>query len=204
MFFINIDKTIIVFLSLLVGFAAGVVVPLEIGVIEGYKSGEDVAQTVLETYQKSNPSAELDILSVDEINDLYRIRLSTGGAEGTYQTVYATKDGNKISQEVLDLGEINTLIDNRIDFLDCLRQNDVRIFGAIEAEDPEVAQASILQIQILGGTEYLDNVYVDCSGRKEECAEEGISNLPSLVYQGEIFHGVTQYEWFEENVGCTI
>ncbi len=186
------------------GFAAGIFVPLELGILEDYKSGEDVAQTVLETYQKSNPNAELNILSVDEVNDLYRIRISTGGEEGTYQTVYATKDGNKISQEVLDLEEINMLIDRRIDFFDCLRENNVRIFGAIEAEDTEVAQASLLQLQILGGTEHLDNIYIDCSGRKEECAEEGISNLPSLVFRGEVLHGVTQYEWFEENVGCTL
>lgn len=159
---------------------------------------------MLDAYSLANPGANLEIMGVQESSGLYKVRLSTGEGEGTYQTVYATKDGEFFTQALTNLTQYTTMLQNRIDFLDCLEDEDVKIYGALKINDTQVTQASALQIQVLGGTNYLDNIYVDCSNNVQACAAEGIETLPSVKYRGELYPGVRQYEWFEENVGCEL
>lgn len=184
------------------GLVLGVFLPVDVPVNDS-PDGYEVSQNVLETFSKNNPDSELEVLNVERESGLYKIRLSTGQDEGTFQTVYATKDGELVTTEVINLDEMREMIDKRIDFLDCLRENNVRFYGAVESEEELTSRASLLQIQVLGGLDHLDDLYFDCSNRMEECAEQGLEDLPATVYDDGVFYGITQYEWLEENVGCT-
>lgn len=167
-------------------------------------SPEEVSDKILEVYSLDNPGVPISVMSVEETNGLYKVRLSTGEEEGTYQTVYATKDGEMITQAMINLGDYHTMLENRASFLECLDDEGVEIYGALQVMEQHVVQATALQIQVLGGLEYMGGMYIDCSDDLEACAAEGIEALPSVVYQGEIYPGVMNLEWFEETTGCSL
>lgn len=193
-----------VFVGLVVGILVGMLSPTT-SLMAGGQSGGEVAQEVLDAYSLANPNAKLKVLSVKENSGLYEIKLSTGSqTQGTYQTVYATKDGRMITQSLTNLTQYHDQLQNRKSFLDCLRNESVKIYGALKVNNTQIARASALQIQLLGGTNYLNNIYVDCSNNIGACANQGVKTLPSVKYNGRMYSGVKQYQWFQKNVGCEL
>lgn len=198
----EMNKSIIAFLlvGLGVGFAVGF-----FAVSEGFMGTQQkVSEKVLDAYSLANPGANLEVMNVEEANGLYRIRLSTGQGKGTYQTVYATKDGQMITQGLTNLTQYRKQLQNRKDFLGCLRNNSVKIYGALQVNNTQVKKATAMQIQLLGGANYLNNIYVDCSNNIKACAQQGVQTLPSVQYNGKVYPGVKQYQWFQKNVGCEL
>lgn len=170
----------------------------------GQQSLEEVEQKVIEAYSLANPGASIEIINSNEYSGLYEIIITNTGTGQTYEKIYTTKDGEFMTQVLTNITEFSKMLTNRKKFLECLENNGVEIYGALQTEDAETMQATQLQIQLLGGVDYLENIYNDCSGALEECAEHGIENLPTVVYEGQKYEGIKDYQWFEANVGCTI
>jgi len=201
----NTGKILFVLVS---GIVLGLITGMVLGLPEydptAADSREETLERVVETYRKANPGTQIEAMSIEEFSGLYRIRLSSGGDEGTYQTVYTTKDGKFLTEILTNITEFRTFTENRLSFIDCLEEEDVIVFGALGTENEEIRQATELQLQLLGGPEYLERVYIDCTEDLEWCAEQGVEVVPSVKHGEDIYGGVKTYEWFEEVVGCTI
>ena len=191
------------FVLFVVGIILGVLVPFEATeYIELFSESEDVSSRVLQTYRRQYPDVDFDVLNIEEQSGLYKLILSVG--DESYQTVYVTEDGKKMSIEMVDINEVNRRLDSHEEFIDCLKNNEVLFFGAIGSEDEEIAQLSILQLRSLSITENTEELYIDCTNNKEDCEELGVEYLPSMMFGEEIVQGLVTEELIEEEIGCTL
>ncbi|MFB6216296.1 MAG: recombinase family protein [Candidatus Aenigmatarchaeota archaeon] len=140
-------------------------------------------------------------MNVEDIGGLYRVVISTG--PGTHETVYATRNGEFIAPAVYKIDRLNRAIETRREFLECLETKGVKIYGALNVNSSDIVNASRLQLRILGGMDYMENIYMDCSRRMETCIDRGIGRLPSVKYKGKVYPGVKRYGWFRNVTNCS-
>jgi hypothetical protein len=73
----------------------------------------------------------------------------------------------------------------------------LRIYG--------ISTDNVTQIQIgyvLGGSRFLQKIYVDCDVSPKECEDAKIKVIPSIVYEDKIYEGLKTLDWFENKTGC--
>ena len=194
---VNKKSVVLAILLLLVGGALGYLVDST----GFFRNEEEVGQRVIETYSLEHPEAELELLDVRYENGLYRVLISAG--QNTHFEVYATDDGEYITDSVIDRREYHTMLESRTEFMECLRDEEVQVFGALDANNTEVAYLTQVQLQQLGNLVGVEDLYQDCSQRMEECAEIGVTTLPSLVHGQEVYSGIHSLEQVNEITGCS-
>lgn len=196
------DRNTILFLvvGLLVGIGIGFL--FFSGVLSFQANQKAITNKVLETYELANPNTNLEVMNVKERGGLYEVILSTG--QQTHQTVYVTKDGKFLSEVLLNLSQFKETMQSRKEFFNCLKDKDVKIYGALQTNNTQIQRATRLQIQLLGGANYLGDIYQDCSNNLQACVQQGVKTLPSVKYGGKFYGGVKQYQWFQNVTDCSL
>jgi hypothetical protein len=181
-------------LSFLVGTLLGALMPVEFELFGPSK--EEVAKEVKKLYELANPGAQIEIVTTLEESGLYKIVLKSTGPTGiTYREAYVTKDGKLLTENVILVKESTKQIQMFKDFVDCLDEKGVKIYGLNNST------ATLLQLNILG--RYSGKLYVSCDGANlQTCLNAGIQQIPSVVYNNDIYPGVKTIDWFAQQTGC--
>jgi len=177
-------------ISLLVGLFAGVAV---YHVSVGDMSEGEASSLVSDAFEAQGQDVE--VASVErESSSVYRVIVESG--EGL-DTVFVSSDGEFMLLNPVESGEYIEFASQRSEFVECLESEDVSIIGV------SGQQATQLQLQALGGFG-LENIYVEADEETvTELEAEGVEELPVTVYEGELFEGVQDLEFFEEVTGCS-
>lgn len=159
-------------------------------------SKEEVAEEVKELYELANPGTQVEIAAILEESGLYKLILkSTGPAGITYREAYVTKDGKLLTENIILVEEFTNQIQMFKDFVDCLDEKGLRIYGLNNST------ATLLQLNILG--RYSGKLYVSCDGANlQTCLNIGIQQIPSVVYNNNVYPGVKTIDWFAQQTGC--
>ncbi len=154
-----------------------------------------VAKEVEDLYQLLTES-DVDVLSVIQESGLYKVTVKYTDRTGSeaVQDVYITADGSFITDKLLNLEDYKARLSREKDFVDCLRDKNVIVFGS--SNDLVSSQ----QLSLLGSYAY--KIYVDCFANPETCQQLGVTQVPITVYGNQSYVGLKSVSWFEELTGC--
>lgn len=162
-------------------------------------SQKQVMDSVEDVYELLTES-DAEILSAKDEGHVYkiliRLRLATGDV---IREIYATKDGKFISEagNVIEVSGFMDRLERERDFAECLRTKEFILFG--QGSEPNTLQ----QLLMIGN--FANRVYVDCVGANlQACQQLGIQEIPSIVYQKNVYTGVKSVEWIESLTGCEL
>jgi hypothetical protein len=142
--------------------------------------------------------ADVEVLSVEEASGVYRVMLMLRGNLGEQvEEVYVTKDGNLITDTVIDTEGYRTRLESEKAFIECMQGKRLLVFG--QSNEPNTIQ----QLQILGNFAY--KIYIDCVGANlQACQQLGIEQIPTVIYEGRNYTGIMPINWFESLTGCKL
>lgn len=156
----------------------------------------DVARETLEL----STGSSLELLKVEDRGSLHRVVLSDGN---NVVNTFVTEDGEYIVRNPLPVANYTRTLEERKEFISCLSDNDAQFFGLITqnqtfAQHNRMAQ---LQIQVLGGTTNLQDVF---GGPGQGQVQRAVLNN-GLVWQfGDQFQaGLRTVPQLENATGCT-
>ncbi|MEM5804993.1 MAG: hypothetical protein QW156_02785 [Candidatus Aenigmatarchaeota archaeon] len=157
---------------------------------------EEIKQKVKNLYELANPGVTVEIASVTEESGLYKIILKAIDMGGiNYREVFVTKDGKLLTEGVVLVEESIKQITRLKDFVDCLNEKGVKIYGLNNNT------ATLLQLNLLG--RYSLKLYVSCDGDLvQNCIQANVSQVPSVVHNNKVEPGVKSIDWFEKISGC--
>jgi len=186
---------IMLILGLILGFVLMLLLDYRLGVI----SSEEAGKRVKDAYELATGST-VEVVSVMKESGMYKVIAKTTDFLGqtTMLEVYVTSDGRMMIQNTLKLDEFTRSLEKQREFIDCLNQKGLEIYGISNST------ATQLQlVQVLGGSRFLSQIYIDCVGANlQVCLDAGVESVPSIVYQGDVYEGVKTLEWFEDKTGC--
>jgi hypothetical protein len=185
-------------LTLIVGLILGSFVIL----LSDYRLGRistDEAGKKAKTLYELTFGGNVDVISTTEENGMYKVIIKVIDYLGrtSMLEVYMSQDGKLVSDRVFKLDEFTTSLEKQKLFIDCLDKEGLKIYGVSNSN----VTALLLQ-QILGGSRFLDKIYVDCDVNLQECLDAKVKVAPSIVYQKEVYEGAKTIEWFENKTGC--
>jgi len=183
--------------GLIVGLAIGFTVTSSIQTSPAILSKEAAGQLVVDYLAANDVPSTL--LVVDEENGIYRITVKANNT-GIASDLYMTKDGQMLLQ--LGINGVNQSISQLIAkraFFECLASKGLKFYGSTETN------ATLLQLQVFGGTQFVDRIYVGCEGeRAQSCINASITEVPTFVYGNATYTGAKTLDWFVNLTGCTI
>ncbi|MDY6777543.1 MAG: hypothetical protein SVU32_02665 [Candidatus Nanohaloarchaea archaeon] len=125
---------------------------------------------------------------------LYKVIVSSGS---NMQELYVTKDGKHLVQNPVNIQDFITRVEQRKQFLDCLRNNSVQIVGRTDLN------ATRMQLQLLGGAQGMNGIYVEASNQTiRTLLRNNVTHLPVTVHNGQFYEGVKRPSFYEQLVGC--
>ncbi len=166
---------------------------------------QKVLNEIKDLYEVANPGYKAEIISAIDISGIYKIVLKLSGpSDSTYIETYVTKDGKLLTQSVIYAEESLKKIQSLKNFVDCLNQKGLKIYGITnQSYSEEGAYATSLQLNLLG--RYSPIIFVSCDGdRLQTCVNNGITQVPSIVYNGRVYPGVKTVDWIANLTGCKI
>jgi len=165
---------------------------------------EKIKKDVKTLLELSNPGANVEIVMVQQTSGLYKILAKISGLQTTYLEIYVTKDGKYLTQNLINIEDATKRILNMKNFVDCLYNKGVRIYGVSNRQQsPQGFAATSLQLNLLGI--YSTKLFVSCDGQNlKKCQQMGITQVPSIVYQGRVYNGTKAIPWFEQLTGCKL
>jgi len=188
------------FIGLLLGFSLAIVYQF----VSSFFKEKEVVEKVRKLYEIANPGSTVEVVSIKEEGNLYKLLLKISMFGGTnYLETYVTKDGKYLSENVIFVKESIERMEKMKKFVDCLFDKNVRIFGAMNTNVSEINTATQLQLNILG--RYSGKIYVSCDGDAiQQCINIGLTSLPALVYQDQAYYGVFTAEAIANLTGCKL
>jgi hypothetical protein len=183
-------------LGLILGSILIALTDFRIGVISASEAGEKVK----EAYELTT-GASVNIVGVLKESGMYKViaRVTDLLGQTSVLEVYVSQDGKLLSQNAVKLDELVASLERQRIFIDCLDQKGLKIYGIANNT------ATQLQLQVLGGSRFLGEIYVNCVDQTlQQCLDAGILTVPSIAYKGEVYEGIKNIEWFEENTGCEL
>ncbi|MFH7880693.1 MAG: hypothetical protein QXI09_01660 [Candidatus Aenigmatarchaeota archaeon] len=188
------------FIGLLLGFSLAIVYQF----VSSFFKEKEVVEKVRKLYEIANPGSTVEVVSIKEEGNLYKLLLKISMFGGTnYLETYVTKDGKYLSENVIFVKESIERMEKMKKFVDCLFDKNVRIFGAMNTNVSEINTATQLQLNILG--RYSGKIYVSCDGDAiQQCINIGLTSLPALVYQNQAYYGVFTAEAIANLTGCKL
>lgn len=160
-------------------------------------SPDQVGERVVSLLEQQS-GQDYELLNVDKQNGFYRINIQDSNNQVI--TYYSSTDGESITSSVTDLNQLEQTVAARQDFVNCLNDNNVTFYGNI------TQQATQLQIQALGGANFVSSIYKDVNSPQNlrEAAQRGIQRIPSFYVDGEVLSGVNQVSAIESFSGCNL
>ena len=186
------------YFALLFGLIIGIGIGVFSSTILGVKSKNKVGEEVKKLYELSFPNLKVEVVDVIDKGSLYEVFLKFyTSPQPTFLEVFVTKDGKFLSENLIRVGESIRQIEKSKNFVDCLYTKGVRIYGISNST------ATLLQLNLLG--RYSGKLYVSCDGQNvQNCLKAGVSQVPSVVYEGKVYTGVKSVQWFENITGCKL
>lgn len=83
-------------------------------------------------------------------------------------------------------------------FVDCLDQAGLKIYGAKSCGYCQQL------VNMLGGYDVVDPIYVECSENQQLCQEKGIEYYPTILINGSKFEGSRNYQALSQATGCPL
>jgi hypothetical protein len=162
-----------------------------------------VAENVRKLYELALGSP-VSVESVNDFGNLYKILLKVFTQQGpNYLEIYATKDGRYVTESIIYVKESTQQIEKMKNFVDCLYNRGLRVYGATQTDNTAINSATLLQLNILG--RYSPKIYVSCDGDNlQTCIQIGLQALPSIVYNNTAYPGVYSAEYLANLTGCKL
>jgi len=164
----------------------------------------EIKKTVKKLYESVYPESSVEIIGMNDEGHLYRLLLKIiTSRSSSYLEVYITKDGKFLSESgnMVSVKEYLNKMEKLKNFVECLFNKNVRIFGATNTSIPEINAATQLQLDMLG--KYAAKIYVSCDGDMlQQCINIGLTSLPAVVYQNKAYYGVFTPELISNITGC--
>jgi len=162
-----------------------------------------VAENVRKLYELALGSP-VSVESVNDFGNLYKILLKVSTQQGpNYLEVYTTKDGKYVTESIIYVKESTQQIEKMKNFVDCLYNRGLRVYGATQTNNTAINSATLLQLNILG--RYSPKIYVSCDGNNlQTCIQIGLQALPSIVYNNTAYPGVYSAEYLANLTGCKL
>ena len=162
-----------------------------------------VAENVRKLYELALGSP-VSVESVNDFGNLYKILLKVSTQQGpNYLEIYTTKDGKYVTESIIYVKESTQQIEKMKNFVDCLYNKGLRVYGAIQTNNTAINSATLLQLNILG--RYSPKIYVSCDGDNlQTCIQIGLQALPSIVYNNTAYPGVYSAEYLANLTGCKL
>jgi hypothetical protein len=191
----------------LIIFVVGLMIGLVIFGVYNFVMSSMQKSSVAESVRKLYELALGSSVSVESINDfgnLYKVLLKVSTPQGpNYLEVYTTKDGRYVTESIIYVKESTKQIEKMKNFVDCLFNKGLRVYGATQTNDTAINSATLLQLNILG--RYSPKLYVSCDGDNlQTCIQIGLQALPSVVYNNTAYPGVYSAEYLANLTGCKI
>ena len=189
-------------------FIAGLILGLSVFVIFNFAlpifQKSSVAENVRKLYELALPGSSVSVESISDFGNLYKILLKVSTQQGTnYLEVYASKDGKYVTESIIYVKESVQQIEKMKNFVDCLFDRGLRIYGATQTNNTAINSATLLQLNILG--RYSPKLYVSCDGDNlQACVQIGLQALPSVVYNNTAYPGVYSAEYLANLTGCKL
>jgi hypothetical protein len=162
-----------------------------------------ISAKVERLYELSNPGVGAEVVSVTSESGMYKVGVKITSIDGqvSYAESWVTKDGRLLTQSVILVEESVGQMGKLRDFVACLADSGVRIFGSLDENvSPQGSQATLLQLNLLGA--YSPAIYVSCDADVQACVEAGITQVPAVYYNGTVEFGLKNIEQLEEISGC--
>ena len=189
-------------------FIAGLIIGLSFFAVFNFAlpifQKSSVAENVRKLYELALPGSSVSVESVSDFGNLYKILLKVSTQQGTnYLEVYASKDGKYVTESIIYVRESVQQIEKMKNFVDCLFDRGLRIYGATQTNNTAINSATLLQLNILG--RYSPKLYVSCDGDNlQACVQIGLQALPSVVYNNTAYPGVYSAEYLANLTGCKL
>lgn len=182
-------------------FAVAVMVGLAAGFVIATAGGSSIAPAeagrLVVDWLAAN-DLNVTLLGVSEESGLYRVAVKD--ATDVASEFYVSRDGRLLFQPgVAGINQSISRLVSRRAFFDCLAAKGLIFFGSTETN------STLLQLQILGGSSFVDRIYVSCEGEQaQSCIDAGIEEVPTFVYANQSYSGVKTLDWFSNLTNCTM
>lgn len=143
-------------------------------------SEESVKQNIKSLYELANPETSVEIVSLKEESGIYKMILKSSGARTEFIELFATKDGKLLTQSLKN-------------FVDCVDLKNLKIYGISNQT------ATLLQLNLL--ETYSPKIFIPCDPI-EICLNEGIREVPSIIFENKTYVGVQSINSLEAITGC--
>jgi len=185
-------------LGLLIGLAAGFVIVNSTGSLSSPALPKDTAGQLVIDYLAAN-DVPATLLVVGEENGMYTVTVKANDT-GVASDFYITKDGTKLFQTgVVGVNSTTAELLARRAFFNCLALKGLRFYGSTDTN------ATLLQLQVFGGTQFVDRIYIGCEGeRAQACINASITEVPTFIYENKTYTGAKTLDWFVNLTNCTV
>ncbi len=162
----------------------------------GMFSYQDVDSKIKNFYELALPGTQVEIVNKQEEHGMYKILVKVTSPLGTtYREAYVSKDGYLLTETPIFVETATEQINKSKSFVECLASRGVRIYGLSNQTQ------TLLQLNILGI--YGRLLYVPCDGQLvNNCIAANVTQVPSVVINGNVYPGVKTIDWFIQATGC--
>ncbi len=161
--------------------------------------GDDVSSQVEKLYELVNPGVDVSVVKVDQTSGMYKVLFKATDAAGTvsYTETYITTDGKLLTQTIIPVDQYISEFTKIHNFVDCLANKTLRIAGVVNDT------GTALQFNVLGGTYAFTKLYYSCDGNQApQCINNGITQVPAVIFEGRGYAGVQSISFFENLTAC--
>jgi len=185
-------------ITLIVGLILGLMLIFLTDYRFGKISTSEVSKKVKDLYELAF-GTNVEIISVTEENNMYRVVAQATDSIGQKSVieVYMSQDGKLLSDKIIKLDEFTANLMKQSDFIDCLDKKGLKVYG--------INTDNVTQVQlgyVLGGSRFLNKIFVDCDASIKQCLDNGIKVVPTIVYENKTYEGLKTLDWFENKTGC--
>ena len=151
----------------------------------------------------SNPGASVEIISLNEHAGLIKVVAKlTFRNTNRYLEFYATRNGEWIIFNPLNVTNELSRLERSKKFVECLEEKGLKIYGVLNVtQNRQAALATLNQLNLLGL--YSFRLFVSCDGPGiTNCMSMNITRVPTVVINGKKYEGIKSLDWFEQATGC--
>jgi hypothetical protein len=135
--------------------------------------------------------------TVNDIIDkgnFYKLIIS---ANGQLSELWVTKDGSILLSNPIYIDSYIAEMARRAAWFECLANSGLKMYGSMDVNE------TLLQVKLLGGTAYLEKIYIGCEGQAiTNCLEKNITQVPTWILGNQSWIGVKTISWIENITGC--
>lgn len=158
-----------------------------------------VASSKLENlYELVNPGLDVTAVKVDQVSGMYKVLFKAVDPAGgvTYREAYITTDGKLLTENVIVVDQSITQLTKVHNFVDCLQGKKVMIAGLSNQTE------TLIQLNVLGGS-YATKLYLRCDDAlAQQCVDAGITQVPSVIYNSNVYPGFQSLQFIENLTSC--